>query len=313
MYEKRKDVSSRPRFKFGTPNSRQGTIPAHALFAESRTQSFGEVLKQQNQRTDLKQLRDLQENVSKISQENEALMRKKNEEENKSKSIRELSILLNDYYHKNISVLEFKNENEITPEITDNMVKNYNNFIKTQISQLPQTNIISERIHSIEETSNRLCDILLKIDEKKKCIESPQSEETAQFISEQIKRKHRYLKKQYDELDEFLRIEVEAKKKKDWKTIGELESAQRALNTELNITKQKLLEQRINVVSGNFDNLLNQLSILESKRKEKEDLVVDLTAQNASLQKQIEIAKNRIEMLTLKRDSFTKLKQSLVN
>ena len=216
MFEKRKDISSRPRFKFGTPNVRQNVMSGHDLFAESKTQSFGEILKQQNQKTDLKYLRDLQENVSKISKENDALMKKKIDEENKSKSIRELSILLNDYYHKNISVLEFKNENEITQDITDNMVKNYNDFIKTQIFKRFQTNELNKRIHSIEEISNRLCQLQIKINEKKACIESPPSEETAQFIAEQIKRKHRYLKKQYDELDEFLRIEVDAKKKKDW-------------------------------------------------------------------------------------------------
>ena len=307
--EKRKE--SRPRFTFGTPTARQSTTAATDLFAESKTQSFGEILKSQKNNFDSKQLRDLQDNVSRISRENDALAIKKKEQEARSKSIRDLSILLNDYYHQHISIMEFKKENEITPELVDNMIIEYNLFLKNQISIRLTTASLNEKVHSLEETSKKLAEIMLSVEEKKKSIETPPSEETAQYMTEQIKRKHRFLKKQYSEMEEFLRAEVDAKKKKDIKTINELESAKMALNTELNIIKQKLLDQRASLASEKIDDLLHQISVIETKRKEKEDLIIDMTSQKAMIQKQIEVSKKKLDLLQAKKDSLLTLKKSL--
>lgn len=296
---------SRPRFKFGTSNATPETTRSSIkdLFSESKTQNYGDVLKRMP-KNDSKQLRDLQDSITQLTRENEILENSRDLKENRSKTIRELSVLLNDFYHKNISVVEFMKEGEITNEQADNIITQYNEFIDNQIASKLTSNILLEKAHSLEEYSRRITEMLIKIEEKKNAAASIPTEESTQFIIEQIKRRHRFLKKQYDELDEFLRAEVDAKKQQAKNTIYDLETALSSFNSEMENLKLQLIRQRSCLVNDKLSELQPNVDMLETSLKEKEDKIRELSLENANTQGKIVQARNRIKQLIMKRDAL---------
>lgn len=254
----------------------------------------------------------LKDAVKQQKRENEKLKLKFDIEFQENKDLRNLSILLNEYYHKTLAIMDFKNKNEISKEDIDILIQNYNEYIISQIKENVKDASLVEQVHVLIDLNKKVSDMRKTVVEKKIELERPLDQQEIYQMKEQIKLKHLFLTKKYDELDEFLKQEIIFQKENDQQSIEKMDQDLLLLAEELDSAKKKLISSRSAGIQSRMNELMVQLNIILDRKNELNSEIESLVAEKSKSEFQLQESKSKLEELQQRLSVLQNIKKSMI-
>lgn len=279
---------------------------------ESKTENLTAFLSKVSDK-DQKASVPLKDTVKQQKRQNEKLQLRLNIEAQENKDLRNLSVMLNEYYHKTLATMEFKNENEISKQDITNLISNYNDYLISIIKNRVKDPSLLEQTYVLIDLNKKVSDLRNVVIEKQAELDKPIDELTIQKVSDQIKNKYRYLKKKYDDLDEFLRLEISLQKEEDKKSIAELERNIALLANELNDSKKKLVNVRSFGMRSKMTELMNQMDIILARKSDIDQEIEKLNLELVSSKQKHEQKVSKLDEMKQRLIVLQNMKKSMIS
>ncbi|OHS93446.1 hypothetical protein TRFO_40284 [Tritrichomonas foetus] len=206
--------------------------------------------------------------------------------------------------------LRMNNEFSINADTVKEMLQKHNHILKQQIEFLQSIPNCEENSKATAKLNQRIATLQKEIKEEKDNISEPVNQGSREETST-LKKKVKYLKREHDELEEFIKKEIEFEREEDDKTIKELNETITNLTNEIQQTKERLNKSKSSQFASEYAEVTRRVKLAKQKIAQSNHDIISLRAENEKLAASIEIEKESTHRLEKERDTLQKLIRSI--
>lgn len=262
------------------------------------------ILEQKSERPFVSLHRQLNQNLTTLND-----LRKKSEDKVQELSqVTQFLIKLNSLYlenSKNIKNAENETNESLNSSMIYNMLLEHNKILKEETNFIETQPEFSAKSQSIKKFNQKIKLLEKEIEVEKSSLHGSHSIDITFFNErEKIKAKIQLLKRQYDELSEFIQQEIEYEKQEDNENIETLNETILNLSNELTKEKDSIAQAKTSI---EFDKIIEQIQQAKIDFQKHDEEIIKLRSENEILKASIEIEKALCDNLEKEKNMYQQL------
>ena len=239
-----------------------------------------------------------------------SLRQKIDQESDEISKIRQFLIKLNGAAHNNSDIMKktrlASNDNLLDNDAICSMLLKHNELLKEQLRFFKELPSSTDQSITAANLKQKIASLQKDIQEEKDKVIYYASHD---FTDEKnkVRTKINYLKKERDDLEEFIHQEIKFEREQDENIINELNDSVKILTNDIESTKERLKQQKSSQFVSDYTNISQRIRLAKQKIAKFNNDIIYYRSENEKLNSSITLSQESIERLERERNLLQQL------